>query len=399
MNQMQGRKAGGFTLVELLVATAILVLILVMTVQITNYASNLMVHTQAKVDSFQEARAGFESMTRKISQAMLNTYWDYADVNGNPRTTANSSAFVPSSYLRQSELHFITGQTMTSTTQSTGLFDSIYSTRVPPLLFTTHAIFFAAPLGYSSTTSSATLTNLLNECGYFVEFSSDSSDRPTFLSGTSGAAIIPLRYRFRLKELSVPTESSEFYTYDTTTFPPNWITDPFGTAPPLKRTIAENVIALIILPMRSPNDPAISGTTSYAQLAPHYAYDSRAWITTSPTNPVVNNADSSPLVGITRNQLPPVVQITMVAIDEPSAARLASKNGTTMPTFTDSSALPAGLPSIFQTATTPSGISSGKYGDEYLTDLASLEKVLVNQHMTYRVFSTSVSISQAKWSN
>ncbi|MGB8355540.1 MAG: Verru_Chthon cassette protein C [Chthoniobacteraceae bacterium] len=396
---MRGRIAGGFTLVELLVATAILVLILVMTVQITNYASNLMVHTQAKVDSFQEARAGFESMTRKISQAMLNTYWDYADVNGNPRTTANASTFVPSSYLRQSELQFITGQAMTSPTQQPGIFDSIYSTRSNSvLLFTTHAIFFQAPLGYSSTASTATLTNLLNECGYFVEFSNDNTDRPTFLSGTSGATIIPLRYRFRLKELSVPTESSEFYTSDFTTFPPLWFTDPFGASPPLKRTIAENVIALIILPMRSPNDPAISGTTSYAQLAPHYAYDSKAWAST-PSNPVAVNTDSSPLVPTMRNQLPPVVQVTMVAIDEPSAARLASKNGTTMPTFTDSNALPGGLSSIFQTVTTPSGISSGKYGDEYLTDLASLEKALVNQHMTYRVFSTSVSISQAKWSN
>jgi len=386
----------GFTLVELLVATGILVLILVMTVQITNYATNLMQHTQAKVDSFQEARAGFELMTRKISQAMLNTYWDYADVNGNPRTAANAPTFVPSSYLRQSELQFISGQSMSSTTQSTGLLSALASTRAP-LLYTTHSIFFQAPLGYSSTTTStATLANLLNECGYFIEFSSDSVDRPNFLTTTSGTTTIPLRYRFRLKELSIPTESNEIYTYVSNQFPPNWITDPLTLAAPLKRTIADNIIALIILPMRSPNDPATSGTT--AQLAPHYAYDSRAWVTTSPTNPVVANADSSPLVGTTRNQLPPLVQVTMVAIDEPSALRLAAVNGKTMPTFTNT-ALTGGLSSIFQTASSATGIANGQYGDEYLTDLASLQQALANLHITYRVFSTSISISQAKWSN
>jgi len=398
-------KNGGFTLVELLVATGILVLILVMTVQITNYATNLMQHTQAKVDSFQEARAGFESMTRKISQAMLNTYWDYADVNGNPRTTANASTFVPSSYLRQSELQFISGQAVGSTTYSTGLLSGVTFLKANPLAYTTHAVFFQAPLGYSSTTTStATLANLVNECGYFIEFSNDTADRPNFLTTTSGTATIPLRYRFRLKELSVPTESNLIYNYTSgaisnpPNFPPDWIITPLSSA--LKRTIADNIIALIILPMRSPNDPTTvtTGTTALAQLAPHYAYDSRAWVTTSPTNPVVANADSSPLVRTTRNQLPPLVQVTMVAIDEPSAFRLAAVNGKVMPTFTNT-ALPGGLSSIFQTASSATGIANGQYGDEYLTDLASLQQALANLHITYRVFSTSISISQAKWSN
>ncbi len=32
---------------------------------------------RSRIDTFQEARAGFETVTRRLSQAMLNTYWDY----------------------------------------------------------------------------------------------------------------------------------------------------------------------------------------------------------------------------------------------------------------------------------------------------------------------------------
>src|SRR5579862_8212439 len=70
--------AGGFTLIEMLVATFVLVIILGMTLQITNYANDLFLRTRKRIDTFQESRAGFEVMTRKVSQAMLNTYWDYA---------------------------------------------------------------------------------------------------------------------------------------------------------------------------------------------------------------------------------------------------------------------------------------------------------------------------------
>ena len=63
----------------MLVATFVLVMILGMTLQIIKSANDLFLGTRKRIDTFQEARAGFEVMTRKISQAMLNTYWDYAN--------------------------------------------------------------------------------------------------------------------------------------------------------------------------------------------------------------------------------------------------------------------------------------------------------------------------------
>jgi len=362
----------GFTLVELLVATVILVLILTMTIQITNYTGNLWQRTRGRIDAFQEARAAFESMTRKISQAMLNTYWGYNNPNN------------PTSYVRQSELRFISGPAA----GVTGLLQTTSTT--------THAIFFQAPLGYSNTTSNATLPNLLNVCGYYVRFSNDQKDRPTFLSGNT---VIPYHYRFRLKEMSVAAENvGVYYPSNTATdYPPDWIANPLqgfdqagntlSNSP--ERTLAENVIALMILPQRSPNDPA--PPAGPAELAPNYIYDTQASL-----NP---NSVSAQLQTTTSNQLPPVVQVTMVAIDEASAARLQVANNTTMPTFKDSAYLPGGLSSLFQTASTPAGITAQQYGDQFRTDLGTLEKALVHLHITYKVYSTNVSILQAKWSN
>jgi prepilin-type N-terminal cleavage/methylation domain-containing protein len=79
-------KAHGFTLVELLVSTAIIALIMLMLVQVTNNISAAWRGTAEKVDKFQGARDGFEAMTRRISQATLNTYWDYYDISGVARS-------------------------------------------------------------------------------------------------------------------------------------------------------------------------------------------------------------------------------------------------------------------------------------------------------------------------
>ena len=79
-----------------------------------------------------------------------------------------------------------------------------------------------------------------------------------------------------------------------------------------------------------------------------------------------------------KNQLPSVVEVTMVAIGEPSAIRLAQVNGTTAPDF--------GVSSLFSD---PSLLAS---------DLNKLELKLNGMHVTYHVFSSNVAIKGAKWS-
>ena len=379
------RWASGFTMVELLVASTILLLIMVLTLEITSKTNSIWRRTRSRIDTFQESRAAFEAMTRNLSQAMLNPYWDYVDSAGKPRDPALTS-FVPSQYVRQSELHFISGP-------ATEVLQKVNGSNGQPLQSATQCVFFQAPMGVSeaaanSTGSATTLPSLLNVSGYFLEFGDGAALRPRFLANSHRS---PLRNRFRLMEVSQPSEALGVYQWISQaskagTLNPatlhKWFVDPLNedaaaastsSAPGgrrVKRALAENIIALIISPKRSANDGP-DGT----EIAPKYSYDSRLYQST----PTDSRAK------LTRNQLPPIVQVTMVAIDETSAARLESRSAAPSipPDF--------GLSDLLST--------SGK-GVQLAKDLATLEMTLNDDahRVTYRIFSTDVSILQAKWS-
>jgi len=367
------RRVSAFTLVELLVSMAILTLVMLLLVGITDATRRTWVFTTGKIEQFRDAREAFETLTRKLSQATLNTYWDYQkDSNGNPLTGSSNS------YVRQSELRFISGDAKLKLLTS--------STTV------TTAVFFQAPLGYTSSANYADLENLLNTCGYFIEFGDDSRSRPAFLNGAS--PIVPLRYRFRLMEMVEPSESLTLYTYtsgsgNTTYSGKEWFSTPFNSSTnrPV-RILAENIVALIILPKLTPEDEkslqssgAIPPVPLGTSLAPQYFYDS----TVTNSNAALN----------TKNQLPPVIQVTVVAVDEASVKRLQSVLGTAMPDM--------GISNLFQDAT------------KYQADLDQLQANLLKHPFTnagatyspagnlpvplnYRIFTTNISLKAAKWS-
>jgi len=135
------------------------------------------------------------------------------------------------------------------------------------------------------------------------------------------------------------------------------------------RVLADNIIAFIVLPKLTSREDA-TGTA----LAPNYSYD-----TTAVGQGSVSKSYNS------KNQLPPVVQISMVAIDETSALRM---------TAADNSALQAKLSTLFTDAS--------KYQSDLVIDSAdasqSLEEYLASKNIAYRVFTTNVSIKGAKWS-
>ena len=64
----------GFTLVELLLSTALIALLLLLFVSMVEQTGKIWTRTSSKVSQFQATRAAFDAMTRNLSQATLNTY-------------------------------------------------------------------------------------------------------------------------------------------------------------------------------------------------------------------------------------------------------------------------------------------------------------------------------------
>ena len=173
----------GFTLVELMVSAGILSLIVLLLVTMTDQTSSIWRRTTGKAEQFREARAAFETMTTRLSQATLNTYWAY-DNPTNPRK-----------YERRSELRFTSGPVAE-------LFGA-----AAPAGRVTHGVFFQLPLGMSQESEYAGFETLLSTCGYFLDYGHDENLRPGFINEQT----VPLRYRYRLKELWQPTETNYIY--------------------------------------------------------------------------------------------------------------------------------------------------------------------------------------------
>lgn len=346
---------GGFTVVELLVSAAVVAMLLIVLVSMTDSTRRTWSYTSGKLEQFREARLAFESITRRLSQATLNAYWDY----DNPA--------LPTKYVRQSELRFVSGRA-----------DEIVSAALPPSFgapesLVSHACFFQAPLGYSEVggtpngTDFSGLENVLNTWGYFIHYGDDANLVPNPLQ-----ARVPARTRFRLYELMEPSEQLSIYKYTSGNSSYNdrtWFTNRITAG--YTRVVAENIIALVLIPKLSSSDLAAGGYTA-ASLAPEYLYDS-----TGRDMPTLTDKNLNP-----KNQLPPILNITLVAVDEASFAR---KHPT-----------PAelNLNGYFDKVgdTTDPGAAG------YARDLKDLQDQLLSKQLSYRVFSSDVSIKAAKWS-
>ena len=109
------------------------------------------------------------------------------------------------------------------------------------------------------------------------------------------------------------------------------------------------------------------------ELAPKYCYDS--WR-------ILRQDTKQPQRSARYNQLPPIVQVTMMVMDEPSALRIQDK-------YKD--APPAWSKGLFLTV---------KDEDSYLKDVAEVEKAIAAEKIpiNYRIFTTDVVIRGSKWS-
>lgn len=342
----------GFSLLEVLVSTAVLALFVVLLTTITDSAFRLWRNTQSSIVSFDAARTAYDTLTRRLSQATLNTYLDYYDTAWVRRNPSNSANFIPARYGRASDLHFMVGDV--------GGSDALLDL---PDDQQGKGVFFFAPLGFSNGNATLSdLPNLLNACGYYVEFGSDPN-RPSFLSS------LPERYRYRLIENILPTQdfnasSGGYPAFTNGGDDYKWIKDGLGTEKSVKNVLCDNIIALIIRPEVAAQDASLLGLTNSYSLTTDYAYDSRAGRTG--------------ISALQFAQLPPMLRVIMVAVDEKSAARLTT--GTTPP---DDFKLNA---SWFQ--------SPAKLDE----DLAALEEQLIKAKVDFRIFNQVIPLRGAKFS-
>ena len=355
------RRTAAFTLVEVLVSAAIVVVLMGIMISMTDQTQRLMRSTSAKVEQFQVARVGFEAMTRRLAQATLNTYWDYKyGKNGLPET-----------YQRSAELRFATGLT-TTLTGGSGANGNIRPG---------HGVFFHLPNGsVEDQVAFGSLDHLINVAGYFVEIGSDKDTLPAFLE-----KFVPARKRYRLMEMMQPSEKLKTYKYDIASSPAYWFAPLVtGTDRPV-RVLAENVVALIVLPRLSVADEVQwmrdtgkdpKDAKNRPVLAPLYSYDT--------TNDKVVDPVLNP-----RNQLPPVIQVAMVAVDEPGGKLLEDKFGSDPYLGINYSSLFRD-PKILEDDPATSAPNDG--------DLSKLEAILTKNRVTYRIFTTNVSVRGAKWS-
>jgi uncharacterized protein (TIGR02599 family) len=322
-------RRGGFTLLEVLVTLALILIVLFTLLEFTANVDRLWKTTAT--DPFVEAESAFENVAAHLACATLEPYQDYADVTGTFRTASSPASFTPDHLARRSDLAFVCGP------GASWLAGSGRTTAGG-------CVFFVAPQGYTQTDAHLGLEHLLNALGYFVEFG-DETGAPVFaLPGSH-------RWRWRLKEILQPSESLGIYTAPTSIA---WL-QPLVQVNAAAPVLAENVIALVVLPERSAGD-------SGAPIAPAFTYDSR-----DATNPV------------TRHQLPPRVRLALVVIDEASAQILAAQNGSQPPSLVP--------PNLFAAA------------GQLDVDLATLEATLTSRQIQHRILQREIVLPAAAWSN
>lgn len=361
-----GPAVPGFTLLEMLVATVVVAMAMLVIVQAIGRVQDTWVSTHARVREFQDARLALETISRRLSRAVLNSSWVWNnDADGEPRNLS-----------LESDLHFVCGP-------AEELLGSASS-------FVGHAVFFQAPMGFAGgekddsnsaedTPEYETLPNVLNAWGYYLQFGEDEQDLPVHLTSVQSAK----RYRFRLMEFRQPAHELELFKMGTEQPPVSvlskltgqeelyqWFRDPVTQTPGSSgdrcSVVAENVLALVIKPAESPDVRGVVSTDPEEdELAPEYLYDSRRF----------QWDPASDLAERTRHRLPPALNISVVVLDENQWAAM-----------TDSEAS--------QTGTQLRSSVAGWFAraDDYDENMGSLIGELNRRKLKYRIISSTIQI-------
>ena len=301
----------GMTLLEMLLAMAIVGVVLLIIGHAINVMQNTWVHVRGKADGYRNTRLALDTVAQRLAQAELNTRWA-ADISVNPPR-----------YVTDSDLHFVCGPAdllLTDPAHTVG-----------------DAVFFQAPFGLdtprTSNGGSSSSTNVfdkqkldatLNAWGYFVEYGPDTDERPAFMAASQDR--FPERHRFRLMEFRQPAHELSLYDMQAGT-PPElklrnassldqlyaWFRDPLRAGRTNQQrhvsVVAENILALLITPLDPKLRQANSDLANSApyQIAPKGYWDSRGSLSSGEAA-----AEADPQT----HHLPPAVQLTAIALSE-----------------------------------------------------------------------------------
>jgi uncharacterized protein (TIGR02599 family) len=303
----------------------------------------------SKVSQFREARRAFDTVTRNLRQAAIDTHREFIY----PDKSSRSDPMIPpSGFGRTATLGIKFGQ-------ASQLVEGGSATDLPG-----HAVVFQAPLGKTamgegSSTDISQLKSLLCVRGYYVQFGSDESLLPLGLKDR-----LQPRSRYRLYEYQPNTENNTVYGSDSQA----WAKISMSNARAEIRPVADNIL---MLGLAIAFAPAAGTGTATARLAGDTAaqleYDYDSYSTSVPSR---------------LHRLPRYVQVFMIAMDEESAARLALQNG---------SSAPDPLRSSGATFTKASNLFQDPGGD-----LAKVRAYMDKQRLNYRIFNASVIIMGAE---
>jgi len=352
---------GGFTLLELLVSTAVVGMVLIVIGGTITMMQNTWVKVRDKADLYRSARTAMETMSRRLAQATLAAHYEAGTLNADE-----------GQIIRRSDLHFVSGPGRVVLPTDGDLIG--------------HAVFFHAPIGYDTFSSQTLnpqrhdqLTHLLNACGYFITYGSDDRGTPSFIQQQSG---VPPRRRFRLMELRQPTDQFDVFTpgqqqdehpsineAQSEADARRWITEAMNKADRMVNAsvLAENVLGFVIRPLSGGTLSPDTFDASKYDLAPDLVYDSRShqW------------QAGSTLARRTRHRLPPALELTLIVVADSAWERLGTGRGEAL-----ANQLMSAINGRFQSAAS------------LVADLASLDNELSNLGLDHRIMTTKIAIPE-----